>query len=113
MKVVTWLGEYDFSLDEIPDPIPKKDEVIVKIDTAGICGSEIHLIQGLFPGSPPKILGHEFSGQVIQVGDPSLDYLLGQSVACQHFLKCGKCRACKNLGSCTGRKSFGGFSQTL
>ena len=113
MKVVTWLGEYNFSLDEIPDPVPKKDEVVVKIDTVGICGSELHLIQGLFPGSPPKILGHEYSGQVLQVGDPSLDYLLGQSVACQALLKCEKCRACKNSGFCTDRKSFGGFSQKI
>ena len=86
MKVVTWLGEYDFSLDEIPDPVPRKDEVVVKIDTAGICGTELHLIQGLFPGNPPKILGHEYSGQVIQVGDPSFEYLLGKNVACQAFL---------------------------
>ena len=113
MKVVTWLGEYDFSLDEIPDPVPRKDEVVVKIDTAGICGTELHLIQGLFPGNPPKILGHEYSGQVIQVGDPSFEYLLGKNVACQAFLKCKKCRACKNSGSCTGRKSFGGFSQKI
>ena len=113
MKVVTWLGDYNFSLDQIRDPVPEKNEVVVKIDTSGICGTDLHLVQGLFPGVPPRILGHEFSGQVIEVGDNSLNHLMGKFVACQHYLKCGKCRPCINSGPCTDRKSFGGFAEKV
>ena len=74
MKVATWRGEANFTIDEAPDPVPEAGQVVIKVDTVGICGSDVHLTQGLFPGEPPRVLGHEFSGEIVETGpDPALD----------------------------------------
>ena len=62
MKAQTWHGGARFTLDDIPDPEPSPGYVVVKIDTTGVCGTDVHVTQGLFPKDPPQILGHESSG---------------------------------------------------
>ena len=49
MKAQTWHGGAHFTLDDIPDPEPSPGYVVVKIDTTGICGTDVHVTQGLFP----------------------------------------------------------------
>jgi len=56
MKVATWRGEARFTIDEVPDPAPGPGQVVVDIHTAGICGTDIHATQGLFPWKPPAVL---------------------------------------------------------
>src|SRR5438093_84134 len=64
MKVATWRGEARFTIDEVADPAPGPGQVVVDINTAGICGTDIHATQGLFPWKPPVVLGHEYTGVV-------------------------------------------------
>ena len=59
MKVATWRGESRFSLDDVPEPTPGQGQVLVAVHTAGICGTDVHATQGLFPWKPPIVLGHE------------------------------------------------------
>ena len=68
MKAMTWHGGANFTLDDIPDPEPAPGYVVVKVDTTGICGTDVHVTQGLFPKDPPQILGHECSGTIVEVG---------------------------------------------
>ncbi len=65
IKVTTWRGGADFTSDEAPDPAPEAGQVMIKVDTVGICGSDVHLAHGLFPGEPLRVLGHEFSEVVV------------------------------------------------
>ena len=69
MKAQTWHGGAHFTLDEVPDPEPPAGYVLVEIDTTGICGTDVHVTQGLFPKDPPQILGHESSGIIVDVGE--------------------------------------------
>ena len=66
MKSMTWKGENNFTLDEVDIPQVAQGTCLVKIDTAGVCGTDIHITQGLFPSPKNVVLGHEFSGRVIK-----------------------------------------------
>ena len=52
MKAQTWHGGAHFTLDDIPDPEPAAGYVLIEIDTTGICGTDVHVTQGLFPKGP-------------------------------------------------------------
>jgi len=68
VKVATWRGGTRFTLDEAPDPVAGPGQVVVDVTAAGICGTDVHATQGLFPWTPPMIMGHEYSGVVREVG---------------------------------------------
>ena len=69
MRAMTWHGGSDFSLDRTSDLKASVGEVIVKVDTVGVCGTDVHITQGLFPATPPKLLGHEGSGIIVSIGE--------------------------------------------
>ena len=68
MKVATWRGNDRFTLDEAPEPVAGPGQVVVAVRAAGICGTDIHATQGLFPWTPPLVMGHEYTGVVREVG---------------------------------------------
>ncbi|XPF95172.1 zinc-binding alcohol dehydrogenase family protein [Colwellia sp. RE-S-Sl-9] len=77
-------------------PVPKKGEVLVRIKSIGICGTDIHAYGGNQPFfSYPRILGHELSGIIDEVGS-GVDIPLGSSVYIIPYLHCGECIACRN-----------------
>ncbi|MYA59924.1 MAG: alcohol dehydrogenase catalytic domain-containing protein, partial [Chloroflexi bacterium] len=84
MKAQTWHGGAHFTLDDVPDPQPSPGYVLVEIDTTGICGTDVHVTQGLFPKDPPQILGHESSGVIVDVGKGVPKDRIGQRVCVNH-----------------------------
>ena len=80
MRVMTWHGGDKFTLDQVPDPIARPGKVVVKIDTIGVCGTDVHITQGLFPSTPPKVLGHEASGVITADGDDVDQSRIGERV---------------------------------
>jgi 2-desacetyl-2-hydroxyethyl bacteriochlorophyllide A dehydrogenase len=81
-------GEY--SVQTIPDPIPGPGEVVVQVAAVGICGTDIHIVEGEFPPTPyPIVPGHEFCGQIVE-GPRS-----GEKVAVDPSLFCGACHYCR------------------
>ena len=68
MKASIWLGEDKFEIINVEIPKLNEDEVLVRVEKVGLCGTDVHITQGLFPATPPKILGHEFSGVIVDVG---------------------------------------------
>jgi L-iditol 2-dehydrogenase len=113
MKVATWRGGSRFSLDEAPDPAPGPGQVVVDVVAAGICGTDIHATQGLFPWTPPLIMGHEYSGVVRAVGRGVSRRLIGRAVACEPSFGCGSCLHCRNgrISQCVGATRVGGFAE--
>ena len=95
MKVATWRGAANFTIDEAPDPVPEAGQVVVKVDTVGICGSDVHLTQGLFPGEPPRILGHEFSGVIVETGPGVNESARGRGVVVIPTWVCSDCAGCR------------------
>ena len=115
MNVATWRGGAQFSLDEAPEPVAKPGHVVIDVQAAGICGTDIHATQGLFPWSPPLVLGHEYTGIVRDVGRGVNKRLVGKAVACEPSYGCGACAECKNqrISQCQGATRVGGFSQRV
>ena len=113
MKVATWRGGSRFTLDEVPDPAPGPGQVVVDVAAAGICGTDLHATQGLFPWSPPLIMGHEYSGVVREVGRGVSPRLVGRAVACEPSYGCGTCPHCRNgrISQCARATRVGGFAE--
>ncbi|MSQ08808.1 MAG: hypothetical protein EXR57_00225 [Dehalococcoidia bacterium] len=95
MKVATWRGQMDFTLDDAPDPKPGQGMVVVKIHTASICATDFHTAQGLLERTPPLLMGHEFSGEVVEAGAGTGRELLNKMVTCEPTYGCGLCDVCK------------------
>ena len=108
MKAVRWYKAKDVRIDEVPEPQVKPDTVKVKVKWCGICGSDLHeyLAGPIFipVGQPhpltgemaPVILGHEFSGEVVEVGSEVVNLKPGDRVVVEPMDVCGKCPACKS-----------------
>jgi L-iditol 2-dehydrogenase len=78
---------------QVPDPSPGRGEVLVRVLAAGICGTDRHLLKGEFPCNPPVILGHEFCGEVVAVGEGVM-MPVGLRIACDPNIACGACDPC-------------------
>ena len=105
MKAVCWMGKEKLQVHDVPDPkILNPRDAIVRITTTCICGSDLHLYNGFVPTlEQGDILGHEFMGEVVEVG-PMVDkdkLKVGDRVVVPFTIACGACRSCKDeLWSC-------------
>jgi L-iditol 2-dehydrogenase len=103
-------GAGNMELREAPVPRPKNNEVLLEIKAAGICGTDIHIRHDKFPYWPPVIMGHEFSGVIIESGDDVTNFKVGDRVVGEpHTLACGKCEMCRtgNRQLCSFKRSPG------
>jgi L-iditol 2-dehydrogenase len=103
-------GPGNMELREVPVPEPKPDEVLLEIKAAGICGTDVHIKHDLFPYWPPVIMGHEFSGEIVEVGTSVENFKLGDRVVGEpHTKACGKCELCRtgNIQICAQKRSPG------
>ena len=111
MKALCWHGKGDIRCDSVPDPtIEDSRDVIIKVSSCAICGSDLHLMDGQMPTMKSgDVLGHEFMGEVVEVGSPSHKLKKGQRVVVPFNINCGECRQCK-LGnwSCCQRSNRNG-----
>ncbi len=109
MKAVVINAVNNICVEEVPYPIPKANEVLIKVFSAGICGTDPHILKGEFPADYPIIAGHEFSGIVQEVGADVTDWKTGDKVAVDPTLNCGKCEACLNgqMNMCLNMKIVG------
>ena len=98
-------------VEEIPSPKPKAKEVLLKVKACGICGSDIHIVyEGITPTAfQPIILGHEFSGQVAEVGEGVTGWRIGDRAAVNCIVSCGTCPNCRsgNEQICPQRRLLG------
>jgi threonine dehydrogenase-like Zn-dependent dehydrogenase len=115
VRAATWHGDSRFTLDDLPEPVPGPGQVLVAIHTAGICGSDVHATQGLFPLTPPRVMGHEYSGTVLAVGKGVSRALVGRAVACEPNYGCGACGACQagRVSQCAQAVRVGGFAERV
>ncbi len=86
-----------FRVADVPDPTPQAGQVVVKVECCGICGTDLHILDGEFPPTPyPITPGHEFAGTVVARGaDVKPDLPIGARVAVDPSLYCGYCRRCR------------------
>src|SRR3569832_1680041 len=96
-KAVTWCGKYSVSVDNVPDPkILNPRDAIVRITATAICGSDLHLYDGYIPTMQGgDILGHEFMGEVVEVGAEVGNLKVGDRVVVPFTIACGNCFFCQ------------------
>ncbi len=96
MKALTWQGVSDVRVDEVPDPtIRDSTDIIVRITTTGLCGSDLHLYTVLAPFlDPGDVLGHEPMGIVEEVGPDVTEVAVGDRVVIPFNVACGECWMC-------------------
>ena len=96
MKAVCWHGKNDVRVENVPDPsIINPRDVIIKVSLTAICGSDLHLYDGYIPTMQAgDILGHEFMGEVVEVGPAVKNLALGDRVVIPFTIACGNCFFC-------------------
>lgn len=95
MKAVCLKQPGEISLADIPMPVRSTDQILVKVRSAGICGSDIGAYKGVNPLiTYPRIIGHEIAGEVIAVPDDETVLMTGDRVVLEPYVYCGKCYPC-------------------
>jgi L-iditol 2-dehydrogenase len=124
MRAVVYRGVNDLRLETVPVPRIGAGELLVKIATCGICGTDLKKIH-LGSHSAPRIFGHEMAGTIVQVGEGVANFQLGERVMVFHHVPCGTCYYCrkqtfaqcltyKKVGSTAGYEpSGGGFAEYI
>lgn len=97
MKANCWYGKQDVRVEDVPDPkILNRRDAILKVSSTAICGSDIHLYNGFIPTMKQgDILGHEFMGEVVEVGPDVKNLKVGDRVVAAFPISCGNCYFCK------------------
>ena len=114
MKTACWLGPRKIEIIERPKPKLKSGEVLIQVESVGVCGSDIHYyLEGRIGEqviTPPLILGHEFAGIVCEIQETKHEYLLGKRVSVEPGIGCGVCDFCKtgHYNVCSNMRFFGG-----
>ena len=97
MRANCWYGKQDVRVETVPDPkILNRRDAIVKISSTAICGSDLHLYNGFMPTMEKgDILGHEFMGEIVEVGPDIKNRKVGDRVVVSFPISCGNCFFCK------------------
>ncbi|WP_366249716.1 2,3-butanediol dehydrogenase [Terribacillus aidingensis] len=110
MKSLVYYGSKDVKVENIAEPEVSQETVKVKVKFAGICGTDLHeYLHKTFVTEDKMILGHEFTGEIVEVGDNVTKFKAGDRVAVEPIWGCGECDTCKtgNYNICPDMKSYG------
>jgi threonine dehydrogenase-like Zn-dependent dehydrogenase len=117
MRATCWMGTQKVSVEQVPDPqILNARDAIVKVTATTICGSDLHLYNGFMPTMQKgDILGHEFMGEVVEVGKGVKNLAVGDRVVVPFCIACGACEACemKNFSCCENTNPTGWMPEKL
>jgi threonine dehydrogenase-like Zn-dependent dehydrogenase len=97
MKALTWHGKSDIRCESVPDPrIEHGRDAIIKVTACAICGSDLHIFNGVMPGMESgDVLGHETMGEVVEVGADNKKLKVGDRIVVPFTISCGECFFCK------------------
>src|SRR5690242_15619874 len=97
MKALTWHGKSDIRCETVPDPrIEHGRDAIIKVTACAICGSDLHLFDGIMPSMEKgDVVGHETMGEVVEVGADNKALKVGDRVVVPFTISCGECFFCK------------------
>jgi threonine dehydrogenase-like Zn-dependent dehydrogenase len=117
MKALCWFGKYDVRVYDVPEPkILNPHDAIIKVTTTAICGSDLHLYDAYIPTMQKgDILGHEFMGEVVEVGSAVQNLKRGDRVVVPFTIACGKCFFCKQekWAACDNTNPSAGMAELL
>ncbi len=96
MQAIVFPQAETIAIERVPDPTCAADEVIVRVASCGICGTDVHIYRNEYMSEFPLIPGHEFSGEIVEVGRDVTDVAVGDRVTVDPNLYCGHCDFCRN-----------------
>jgi L-iditol 2-dehydrogenase len=111
MRALMYTEEYELDVRSVEAPQIGAEEVLVRVEAAGICGSDVHGVASRSPRrQPPLIMGHEVVGEVVKTGGAAGESLLGAFVAVNPQIPCGRCASCRSgrENICSDRQLIGG-----
>ena len=118
MRAVSFQGPGKLIPVDLPRPSPGPGEVLLRVTVAGVCQTDVHIVQGHFTVRPPRVLGHEFSGEVVAIGEGVSSPQVGQSVGVSPATFCGECVYCQRgqpqqcqRFRCLGNTEDGGWAE--
>jgi len=116
MKAVVFKGKDQIAVEEVPKPVARAGEAVIRITTTTICGTDVHIVRGEYPVKPGLVLGHEPVGVIEDLG-AGLDeiYQVGQRVIVGAITPCGQCFYCLNgvHSQCGGALGGWRFGNTI
>ena len=118
MKAAIYPGEgKPVEIQDIPDPQPGPDDVLIKVHRCGICGTDLSFTRGaMFDFGTNVQFGHEFAGEIIELGKNVTDFKVGDNIAVLPSIACGECPSCRSHGNnvlCQDSPGYGmvGFAE--
>ena len=118
MRAIRFQGPGQLVPTHLPKPSPGPGEILLRVIVAGVCQTDVHIVQGHFAVRQPRVLGHEFSGEVIATGAGVSDLTLGQAVGVNPATFCGECVYCRRgqpqqcqRFRCLGNTEDGGWAE--
>jgi L-iditol 2-dehydrogenase len=103
-------GPGNIEVQEVPEPHPGPGQAVIQVDSAGICGTDLHIYLDEFETIPPVTMGHEVAGQIVELGKDVDGWKLGDRVTTEtYFETCGRCFNCRRgrRNLCNDRRSIG------
>lgn len=94
MKALQFVGPQDLRFVDLPEPQISDDEILMKVKKVGICGTDLHIYNGGMNVPTPLILGHEFVGDIVKIGNNVTNIKVGDRAVAEHVIGCGKCSYC-------------------
>ena len=94
MKAAVLRNIGTLNIEDLREPEPKNDEVLIKVNSVGVCHSDLHILKGHIPFPLPAVLGHEVAGTVVKLGNGVDNVQVGDKVVGPFILPCGKCSYC-------------------
>ena len=118
MKAIVYAAPGQFAYREVPTPRPAAGQILIRVHACGLCRTDMHIHEGHFIASFPLINGHEFTGEVLELGEGAQEFAIGDRVVADNSYPCGQCRFCRlgkllyceNFGS-QGCNRAGGFAE--
>jgi threonine dehydrogenase-like Zn-dependent dehydrogenase len=110
MRAVTFQAPGEIRVDEVAEPVLEHpDEAIIAVEASGVCGSDLHIFHGRVPVDPGTVIGHEYVGKVLAVGDGVTRVAVGDRVLGTFLVACGSCTACLrgDYHRCERSRTFG------
>ena len=95
MKAAVISAPGEVAVETVDDPAPGPSDVVVRVAACGLCGTDLHILQGEFAPTLPIVPGHEFAGEVVALGSGVRDLAIGDQVAVDPSLYCHECHYCR------------------
>jgi (R,R)-butanediol dehydrogenase / meso-butanediol dehydrogenase / diacetyl reductase len=96
MKAAVFKGSNTMAVADVPEPKPGPGEVVLKVHACGICGSDLHAVQYGFGMQPDTVMGHEFCGEIRELGAGVAGFEVGERVTSLPYISCGECDHCRH-----------------